>query len=293
MGRGSCSCRLGRARLLAGGRGIGHATSDLAESLARDDVDAVILSTPMQLHAAQAIQCMQAGKHVLCEKPLALTRAELSEVEQALAGSPGLLMVGFNRRFAPLSIEVRDRLAKAPGTKFVLLRVNAGGLPPESWIRHADEGGGRILGEVCHFVDLARFLIGAPIASVQAEAASGPAGACDDVTATLRFKDGSLATVAYTALGDSAAGKELIEAYAGGTVLTLDDFRTLGVTREGRSSTERARHRDKGFRGSLEAFVKAVAAGGPAPIDEAELVETSIATVAVMESLRSGARIDL
>ena len=165
-------------------------------------------------------------------------------------------------------------------------------MAPDSWINDEIEGGGRILGEVCHFVDLARFLVGAGIASVQADAAAVTAGACDDLSVSLRFVDGSLATVAYTALGDTAFSKERIEAYAGGAVMTVEDFRVLTVAEGGSTRTSRSRQ-DKGFRAALEAFARAVAAGGPAPVDEAELVETSLASIAVAESLCSGGRIEL
>ena len=151
-----------------------------------------------------------------------------------------------------------------------------------------------MLGEVCHFVDLARFLIGAAIVSVQANAAAVTEGALDDVSVALRFADGSLATIAYTALGDTASSKERIEAYAGGWVATLEDFRSLVVAREGKVVKKAARQsQDKGFSAALGAFVGAVAAGGPAPVDEAELVETSLATIAILESLQEGRRIDL
>src|SRR6185437_10866348 len=161
---------------------------------------------------------------VLVETPLALSREELGRIADAREGSSGFLLVGFNRRFAPMSREAAAHLARRKGPKCLLLRVNAGALPAESWINAAAEGGGRILGELCHFVDLARFLAAAPIVSVQADAAAAAQGACDDLTVTLRFAEGSLATIAYTALGDSAFSKERVEAFAGGSVVTIDNF---------------------------------------------------------------------
>ena len=159
----------------------------------------------------------------------------------------------------------------------------AGGGNPDDHVAGAAQG-----------LDLARFLVGAPIASVLADTGAATGGISDDVTLTLRFADGSLATVAYTALGDMAFGKERIEAYAGGAVFTIDDFRTLVVAEDGRVASRGSRRRqDKGFTGALKAFVDAVAAGGPAPVDEAEVVETSFATIAVLESLRAGGRVDL
>jgi predicted dehydrogenase len=184
--------------------------------------------------------------------------------------------------------KLKLRLARIAGPKFLLLRVNAGALPAESWINAPEEGGGRILGEVCHFVDLARHLAGAPIASVQAE--GGP----DDLSVLLRFADGSLATIAYTALGDAAFSKERIEVFAGGTVAAIDNYLSLSVTADGRTMKESARlGQDKGHRGELAAFAEAVRRGGAAPVDEGELIESSLATLAVLDSLRTGGRVDL
>ncbi|MFQ5618376.1 MAG: bi-domain-containing oxidoreductase [Rhodospirillales bacterium] len=274
--------------------GFAHAGADEAAVLENPDINAVLIATRHDSHAELTARALEAGKAVLVEKPLGLDRQQINRVIEARNGSAGFFQVGFNRRFAPTAVTVRDRLRGTAGPKFVLIRVNAGPLPADHWAHAADEGGGRILGEVCHFVDLARFLVGAPIASVLADTGEATAGISDDVTLTLRFADGSLATVAYTALGDMAFGKERIEAYAGGAVFTIDDFRTLVVAEDGRVASHGSRRRqDKGFAGALKAFAGAVAAGGPAPVDEAEVVETSFATIAVLESLRAGTRIDL
>ena len=274
--------------------GFAHAGADAAAVLENPDINAVLIATRHDSHAELTARALESGKAVLVEKPLGLDREQINRVIAARNGSAAFFQVGFNRRFAPLAVTVRDRLRGTEGPKFVLLRVNAGPLPADHWAHAEDEGGGRILGEVCHFVDLARFLIGAPIASVLADTGEATGGISDDVTLILRFADGSLATVAYTALGDMAFGKERIEAYAGGAVFTIDDFRTLVVAEDGRVASRGSRRRqDKGFTGALKAFVGAVAAGGPAPVDEAEVVETSFATIAVLESLRAGTRIDL
>ncbi|MBC8158386.1 MAG: bi-domain-containing oxidoreductase [Alphaproteobacteria bacterium] len=274
--------------------GFQAASSDPAAVLGNPDINAVLIATRHDSHAELTALALAAGKSVLVEKPVALNREELNRVIEARQNSDAFLQIGFNRRFAPHAVQARKKLAAAKGTKFVLLRVNAGHIPAESWVQNAEEGGGRILGEVCHFVDLARFLVGAPIVSVQADAAQATESPCDDLIASLRFADGSLATVAYTALGDSSFSKELIEGYAGGSVVSLDNFRSLTVAEKGNVNTERDRiGQDKGFRDAVAAFAGAVIAGGPAPIDEAELMETSLATMAVVDSLREGRRIDL
>jgi predicted dehydrogenase len=175
-----------------------------------------------------------------------------------------------------------------------LIRVNAGPVEPDAWFNAPEEGGGRVLGEACHFVDLARFLVGSSITAVHASAARVDQGVCDDLTITLNFADGGLATIAYTALGDTAFSKELIECYAGGVVVTIDDFRGLTVAADGKVSRPRkSAGQDKGHAAQLKGFVDAVSSGGNAPVDEAEMFETSLATIAVLESLRSGETVRL
>lgn len=273
--------------------GFAQATTDAEAVLADPAINAVLVATRHGNHAEMTAGALAAGKSVLVEKPLALDREQLNQVVAARLTAPGFFTVGFNRRFAPHAVKTRAHLAAHPGPKVLVLRINAGALPPESWINAAEEGGGRILGELCHFIDLARFLAGSPIATVQAGAAAVTHGGCDDLCVTLSFRDGSLASIIYTSLGDTAHSKERFECFAGGTVIALDNFLSLTVTEGGRSRTEKALAQDKGHRAELEAFARAVTAGGPAPVDEAELIETSLATVAVLESLRDGRRIDL
>jgi len=273
--------------------GFEHAAADEAAVLGNDDINAVLIATPHANHAALCVAALDAGKHVLVQKPLALNRDELNRVIVARNRSDAFFQVGFNRRFAPLAVAARERLASLPGSKFVLLRINAGASDPAGWHDAPEHGHGRILGEVCHFVDLARFLIGAPIASVQASAAQAT-GVCDDVTAMLNFSDGSLATIAYTAKGDAALSKELIECYSGGTVVIIDDFRTLTVAADGKVVRSGARFgQDKGHAAELAAFVAAVADSGPAPIAEDELIDSSLATIAIAEALQAGAPVVL
>jgi predicted dehydrogenase/threonine dehydrogenase-like Zn-dependent dehydrogenase len=266
-----------------------------AEAIFADPaINAVIIATRHSSHADLTARALAAGKSVLVEKPLGLSREEIESVAAARQKSTGFFQVGFNRRFAPQALALRDHLVKTAGPKFLVIRINAGAVEGTSWIVDPVEGGGRILGEMCHFIDLARFLVGAAIVSVQADATRGEAKTCQDATVSLRFADGSLATIAYTALGDASASKERIEAYAGGSVGLLEDFRGLSIVAGGKTLLNATgRGQDKGFTGATEAFTNAVRQGGPAPIDEAQLIETSLATVAVLESLRVGGRVDL
>ena len=277
--------------------GFKTAATDESAILDNPAVNAVIVATRHDSHAHLAARALAQGKAVLVEKPLALSFAQLNEIAAARAAAPAgaFFQVGFNRRFAPLALALRQKLAAKPGPKFILIRVNAGALERESWAAGAAEGGGRIVGEACHFLDLARFLVGRAITSVFAEAGppGRPGGLTEDASIQLRFADGSLASVAYAAQGDAKSGKERIEAFAGGASFVLDDFRTLTATEQGRTETAGGGAPDKGVAAELAAFVRAVREGGGAPVDEAELIESSTAILAAMDSLQTGQRVVL
>ena len=252
-----------------------------------------MISTRHDTHAAFTAQALAAGKHVLVEKPLALDWDGLNAVVTAReANDDAFFQVGFNRRFAPAARRLRDGLAGQSGPKVIQIRINAGAIEAEHWVHAASEGGGRLLGEACHFIDLARFLVAKPIAVVSAEAAQVTDGASDDATIALRFADGSIANIVYTARGNTGASKERIEAHAGGASYILESFKSLEVIGDNRTAPWKG-SQDKGFRGAIAAFIAAVTTGGPAPIDETELIETSAATIAVLASLRTGERINL
>ena len=261
--------------------------------LANKEINAVIIATRHDSHAELTIQALKAGKYVFVEKPLGLTQKEISNIQEARKTSNSFFQVGFNRRYAPLAQKAKTELSKITGPRFMVFRINAGNIPSGSWLHNANEGGGRIIGEMCHFIDFARFFAGTKIISVQADAARNQAGAADDVTAILRFEGGSLATISYTSLGDTSFPKERFEIFAGGAVLNLDNFRSLSVTQNGVNKKYTSNGQDKGFKNALSSFIQAVAAGEPAPIDENELLESSFATLAVNQSLQTGVRVDL
>lgn len=250
--------------------GAGYATTDAREVIADPEVDALLVSTRHHLHAALAAEALAAGKHVLVEKPLALSPDELERVRAAAgaSGSEGpVLLTGFNRRFSPFSRRIAEVLARRAGPLMASYRVNAGTLPPGSWV-YGPEGGGRNVGEACHFYDWLGWLAGAPVARVSAQRARGPAGghpAADDFAVTLAFQDGSVATLLYTALGSPLHPKERVEVFADGRVLALDDWTSLTVS-GARSAGLRTRAPDKGHRDEVEAFVRAVREGGAWPI---------------------------
>ena len=257
------------------------------------DINAVLLATPHSLHASQTARAERRQARLRRKAPVPdAGRAPGDRRRGPLL--PGILPGGVQPAIRAAQPRCQGASGHAAGARrHILLRINAGQLPDESWQRDADEGHGRIIGEACHFIDLGAFLAGAPIVSVHAEAAAG-GDPCEDVTITCELADGSLVTVFYTALGDTAYGKELIEAYAGNGVVRIEDFRRLTIAGNGRIRKKSPRGgQDKGHRAELQAFVKAVVAGGPPPVEEARLVNSSLATIAAVESLGRGARIAL
>jgi predicted dehydrogenase len=202
-------------------------------------------------------------------------------------------MVGFNRRFAPMAARMKAFLDGTAEPLAMHYRVNAGSLPPDHWVNDPEQGGGRILGEVCHFVDFLMFLAGAPPIDVQTEGVASLQQPTDDnVSICLKFANGSQGTISYVTSSDRSYSKERVEVFAGGAVAVLDDFRRLELVRHGRKQTFTARFRqDKGHRAELEAFFAAIRSGGETPIPFHEIVATTLATLAAAESRRSGTRI--
>ncbi len=243
--------------------GIPLVTTSADEILADPDVDAVLIATRHDLHAEWTCRALEAGKHVLVEKPLGLTVAECRRVLEAASRTDRLVAVGFNRRFAPLARTARDWVARIAEPKTIVYRVNAGRLAPDHWLRDPEEGGGRLRGEGVHFFDLVRWLVGAPVVRVTAEAL-GLAGTADpdSATVTLRFDDGSLATIHYIGTGPSSLPKERIEIVAGGEAIVLEDFRNLGI-HEATVRHERERGSRKGHQELIAHFHDAISGRSP------------------------------
>jgi predicted dehydrogenase len=251
--------------------GAVYCGTDYQEALNDPEIDAVIIATRHHLHASMALDALRAGKHVLLEKPLALTAEELDRVTrfygEAGAAPRPILLTGFNRRFSPHAVRIREWLAARTNPMILNYRMNAGYLPADHWV-HGPEGGGRNIGEACHIYDLFTFLTGARVAGVQV-AAITPATAHyrrgDNFTTSITFDDGSIATLTYTALGSKDHSKECLEIFVDGKVIALDDFKSLTVTGASRRPL-RTRLPEKGQKEELEAFALAIRQGGPSPI---------------------------
>ncbi|MBU0511738.1 MAG: bi-domain-containing oxidoreductase, partial [Chloroflexi bacterium] len=274
--------------------GFRYAADSIGQILNDPDINTVAILTPHDLHAGQVVAALQAGKHVFCEKPLALTSDQLSAVgEQLLNTEHCLLTTGFNRRFAPLSQLLHAFIAGRKEPLMAHYRVNAGYIPLTHRLHDPEVGGGRIIGEGCHFVDFLAFLVGSPPTSVTAHALPD-AGRYreDNVVLTFTFPDGSVGTVSYLANGDKAFPKERVEVFAGGRVAVLDDYRSLETVHNGRRKLVRSRLRqDKGHRAEWEAFAAAITQGGPPPIPYEHLFDVTRATFAAVDALRSGGRV--
>jgi len=265
--------------------GFEEATTDVARLLGDTTTDALVVCTRHDSHAEYVVRCLRAGKHVFVEKPLALTLEQLERVAHAAEGAPErILMVGFNRRFAPQATRLKSLLGQVPGPKAFVMTVNAGAVPSDHWTLDRRVGGGRFVGEGCHFVDLLRFLAGSRIVAVKTVKMS--ALTADTVTVSLGFADGSAGTVHYFANGHKAFPKERLEVFAGGRVLQLDNFRRLtGFGWPGFRSFNLWRQ-DKGQKACAARFLEAVQSGGPSPIPLAELLEVGRVCIEIEESLR-------
>jgi predicted dehydrogenase len=244
------------ARDTARRHGIPRAATSLAEALDDAQAPLVLIGTRHHLHAAQTLEALAAGRHVFVEKPLCLAESDVAPIVGAARRARRLLAVGFNRRYSPLSRRAREVIAARRGPLLALYRVNAGALPPGHWAQDPDQGGGRIVGECGHFVDLLLYLVGAPLHAVEARALPSDGVsvvASDSFTATLSFADGSRAVLAYTGLGDPSLPKERLEIFRGGMALVLDDFRSLAV-HGGAGGSMTLPQQDKGIAAQWEAI---------------------------------------
>jgi predicted dehydrogenase/threonine dehydrogenase-like Zn-dependent dehydrogenase len=275
-----------------------YAASDENQVINDPAINTVAILTRHNLHARQVIAALQAGKHVFCEKPLALNSHELDEIfaEIRSAGSQTgnrtkpLITVGFNRRFAPFSRLLKEFFDNRQEALFLHYLVNAGPLPLDHWLHDPQQGGGRLIGEACHFIDLLTFLVGEPPTSVSAFSLPDNGKYQEDnFHLTLIFPNGSIGTVDYLANGDKVFPKERLEVFSGEQVGVIDDFRSLALVRGGKRQIKRSRLRqDKGHRATWDAFVRAITAGAHPPIPYNQLYGVTQATFAAQEALRTG-----
>jgi predicted dehydrogenase len=275
--------------------GFRYACSDDAQILNDPEINTVLILTRHDTHADLVVKALQAGKHVFVEKPLAVNTEQLSVIsEQLLNTEHCLLMTGFNRRFAPLAQQLHAAFATQYEPRYIHYRVNAGYIPLNHWTHDPEQGGGRIIGEGCHFVDFLTYLVGAVPVFVTAQAMPNSGKYREDnVTMTFTFADGSLGVVDYLANGDKSFPKERVEVFCGGKVGVLDDFRALEIVADGKRKTVKRWGQDKGHFNEMQALVSGIRSGNP-PIAYEHLIGVTKATFAAVESIRkNGEKVEI
>jgi len=273
-----------------------YATTDEGQILNDPKVNTVVIATRHHLHARQVISALKAGKHVFVEKPLCLNEGELKEIVEVYTSLltpdslPPVLMVGYNRRFSPMALKLKEFLANVHEPLDMHYRVNAGYVPPDHWVHDPEQGGGRIIGEVCHFVDFLTFLAGSLPEKVYAKSLPNNGQySNDNITAIIEFVNGSLGTITYVAGGDKAFSKERVEVFGGGTVAVLDNFQKLELWRNGQKKVVRSIvAQDKGHCEEWTAFENNIKSGQQGRTGFDEIVQVANSTFSVARALCLG-----
>ncbi len=266
-----------------------RSTTKLDELFDDSETNTIFITTRHDTHAQFVQRALKAGKRVFVEKPLVITREELSTLQELVGSLPSpYVMVGFNRRFSPLSIKMRQMLSATTSPKSVVMTINSGALPRNHWTHDPAVGGGRIIGEGCHFVDLVRYLVGQPIVGVTATSTRDQSGVPidDEVTITLRFNDGSMGTVHYLSSGHKSLSKERVEVYVDGKVLQMDNFRSLTGYGWAGLNTMKLSKQDKGHNAEVAAVIQSVKAGTGSPIPWNEIVEVTNAVFDAVDQIQ-------
>jgi predicted dehydrogenase/threonine dehydrogenase-like Zn-dependent dehydrogenase len=276
--------------------GFAYATTDFRKILNDAGIGSVLITTRHHLHADMIAEALAAGKQVFVEKPLCISPDQLTRIVDAYRGASGtpVLMVGFNRRYSPLGMRLRHLFADRTSPMQIHYRVNAGYLPPDHWTQDPDVGGGRIIGEVCHFLDFLRFLTSELPVDVFASSIGGNTGRFgigDNVELTVRFSGGSLGTITYTALGSKTFSRERIEAYCDASVAVVEDFRKMEFIRGARKKTSKLWNQDMGYRNELEYFLKLPPGEAGMVFRDAALA--TVATFAAETSLRTRSSVSI
>jgi predicted dehydrogenase/threonine dehydrogenase-like Zn-dependent dehydrogenase len=289
---GSCAATGAHSRQAADKFHFRYCTTDEQQVINDPAINTVVIATRHNLHARQVLAAVAAGKHVFCEKPLCLKEEELANIVRACVNDArqNRILVGFNRRFAPMALQLKSFVQAIHEPLAMHYRVNAGYISPDHWLNDPEVGGGRLLGEACHFIDFLAFLAGSePVEVETRDLASTGQYSGDNLVITLRFAGGSHGTISYLANGDKSFSKERVEVFGGASVAVLEDFRRLELVRGGRKQVSRSFLRqDKGHRSECQAFAESIRSGRPAPIPFNEIVASSLATLRALDSRSSG-----
>lgn len=274
--------------------GFQYATSSEDEIINDPNINTVAILTRHDSHADLVVKALKAGKHVFVEKPLAINSHQLSVISKQLAKTDDcLLLTGFNRRFSPFAQQLKSSIVNRNEPLHAHYRINAGYLPLNHWTQDPNLGGGRIIGEACHFIDLISFLVGAPPVSVVAHALPDQGKYREDnISMTFTFPDGSIGVVDYLANGDKSHPKERLEVFCEGMIAVLDDYVSLTTIKDGRKSMQSGAQ-DKGWKNEMAAFAKSIREGTEPPISYEQLLGVTKSTIAAVESIRTRQSIDI
>lgn len=269
--------------------GFNKASSDASDVYTNPEINTVFIATPHNTHAKYVIEGIKANKHIFVEKPLAMNYEELEEVKKTYNEGSSKLMVGFNRRFSPVANEIKNRLKGANEPLVMNIRVNAGNIPKDHWTQLEEIGGGRIIGEMCHFIDLMQFFTDEKPVSVYANCISSVNSKIktdDNISVVVKFKDGSVGNLVYVANGDKSLPKELIEIYCAGKVGIINDFRG-GVFHSG-NKAEKLKLNGKGHKQEVIAFIDSLMSEESSPINFESIYNTTLVTFKIQDSLKTG-----
>jgi len=270
--------------------GVSKCYSDPDSLIQDDSINAIVIATRHDLHSLYIQEGIEHKKHIYVEKPLAIKHEDVRKIINVHRQGETDVMLGFNRRFAPLTQKCVELFAKRQSPMSISYRINAGFIPEENWIQNWEEGGGRILGEVCHFVDLCRFLCGQGYRTVYAQTA-GDDKFRDNVMLVIGFRDGSLANISYLSSGDSSFPKERIEIFCQGSVAVIDDFKGLQVARMEKLHSSKS-SQDKGHKRQIQLWLDSLMNGTAIPVPFEQSVDATIVTFMIHESLNTGKVID-
>ncbi len=264
-------------------------SSDPDDIFKKEDINTVFIATPHSFHAGLVVSSLKAGKNTFTEKPLAIDEEQMKEVIEAVKTSDKPVMVGFNRRFAPVSEAVRKEFRNLDEPLVINIRVNAGAIPREHWTQQPEIGGGRIIGEACHFIDLMQYFTGAEPVSVFAQSIISDNSKItpeDNIAVIVKFADGSVGNLTYLANGDKTLPKERIEVFGGGIIGIINDFRDGAIYRNGKMT--RLKSPGKGHREEINAFLSAVRDGKESPISFRSICLTTLTTFRILDSIHTG-----
>ncbi|MFQ6003691.1 MAG: bi-domain-containing oxidoreductase, partial [Candidatus Zixiibacteriota bacterium] len=284
------------ARDVAKKFGFEYCSSEIDQILEDERINCVFIATRHNLHSELVCRALKAGKAVFVEKPLATSEVELEEIKETLDQTQGKILVGFNRRFSPAAQLLKKHFQDRTTPLVMAYRINAGFIPADHWIHDSEQGGGRIIGEVCHFVDLLNFFAESEVTSVSARAIDDSRKTPltnDNLVVSLKFADGSVGSIIYTSLGDTSYPKERVEVFGESSVGLIDNFQRTVVVRDGKELRFKHPGSSKGHKEELQAFIQALKHGKPMPISLKEMINTTLTTFKIIESLQTNSSADI